>query len=112
MAGKCIKCGKIHLPPRTLCDNCLTDHFEWIPVSVKGKLLTYTIIYVAPSQFQSQAPYAVGIVQLEHNLKIPGIIKDVAQENLKIGMDLTINFGSCDNAQTWPQWVRYCFKPI
>ncbi len=111
MAGKCVKCGKIHLPPRNLCDNCLSDNFEWIPISGKGKLLTYTIIHVAPAQFQSQTPYAVGIVQLERDLRIPGLIKDVTQEKLKIDMDLTINFGECDTTQPWPKWVRYCFKP-
>ncbi len=111
MAAKCVKCGKIHLPPRNLCDNCLSDNFDWMPISGKGKLLTYTIIHIAPAQFQSQAPYAIGIVQLERDLRIPGLIKDVTQEKLKIGMDLTIDFGSCDKTQTWPQWTRYCFRP-
>jgi uncharacterized OB-fold protein len=111
MAGKCIRCGKIHLPPRPLCDNCFSQQFEWIPVSGKGKLVTYTIIHIAPQQFQALAPYAVGIVQLENGLKIPGMISGVAAEQLKIGMDLTIDFGTCSTAQQWPQWPRYCFKP-
>jgi uncharacterized OB-fold protein len=111
MAGKCTRCGKIHLPPRPLCDNCFSQQFTWIPVSGKGKLLTYTIIHIAPQQFQALAPYAVGIVQLENGLKIPGMISGVAPEQLKIGMDLTIDFGTCSTAQAWPQWPRYCFKP-
>jgi uncharacterized OB-fold protein len=111
MAGKCTRCGKIHLPPRPLCDNCFSQQFTWIPVSGKGKLLTYTIIHIAPQQFQALAPYAVGIVQLENGLKIPGMISGIAPEQLKIGMDLTIDFGTCSTAQAWPQWPRYCFKP-
>jgi uncharacterized OB-fold protein len=111
MAGKCTRCGKIHLPPRPLCDNCFHQEFTWIPVSGKGKLLTYTVIHIAPQQFQALAPYAVGIMQLENGLKIPGMISGVAPEQLKIGMDLTIDFGTCSTAQQWPQWPRYCFKP-
>ena len=111
MAGKCLKCGKIHLPPRPLCDNCYSQEFEWIEISGKGKLLTYTIIHIAPPQFQAIAPYAVGIVQLENGLKIPGMISGATQEQLKIGMNLTIEFGTCNAAQQWPQWPRYCFKP-
>ena len=111
MAGKCVKCGKIHLPPRPLCDNCFSQEFEWKEVSGKGKLLTYTIIHIAPPQFQAIAPYAVGIVQLENGLKIPGMISGITQKQLKIGMDLTIDFGTCNAAQAWPQWPRYCFKP-
>jgi uncharacterized protein len=111
MAGKCVKCGKIHLPPRPLCDNCYSQQFEWLPISGKGKLVTYTVIHVAPQQFQHLAPYAVGIVQLENGLKIPGMVNGVPHEQLKVGMELTLDFGTCSTTQTWPQWQRYCFKP-
>jgi len=111
MAGRCLKCGKIHLPPRPLCDNCLSQEFEWILISGKGKLLTYTVIHIAPQQFQNLTPYIVGIVQLENNLKIPGIIQGITQDKLTIGMELTIDFGSCSTTQIWPQWSRYCFRP-
>ncbi len=111
MAGKCQKCGKINLPPRPLCDNCYSQQFRWINVSGKGRLLTYTVIYVAPQQFQAMTPYTEGIVELENGLKIPGMIQGLAHEQLKIGMDLTLDFGSCSSPQQWPRWQRYCFKP-
>ncbi len=110
MAARCLKCGKIHLPPRPLCDNCFSQDFEWVNVSGKGKLLTYTVISVAPKQFQALIPYAVGIFQLEGNLKIPGMIQSLTQEQLEIGMELTLDFGTCITTQAWPQWHRYCFK--
>jgi hypothetical protein len=110
MAGKCQKCGKLHLPPRPLCDNCFSQEFEWVEVSGKCKLLAYTVICVAAQQFQALTPYAVGIAQLENGLKIPGMIQGLKQEQLKIGMELTVDFGSCNTTQAWPQWQRYCFK--
>jgi len=111
MAGKCLKCGRIHLPPRPLCNRCFSEEFTWVSVPSKGRLLTYTIVHIAPPQFYSIAPYAVGIVQISKDLRIPGMILGVAQENLKIGMHLTIDFHSCETTQLWPQWPRYCFKP-
>jgi uncharacterized OB-fold protein len=111
MAGKCMRCGKIHLPPRPLCDSCFSQEFTWVEVSGKGRLVTYTVIHIAPPQFQALAPYAVGILQLENGLRIPGLISGVAQEQLRVGMELTIDFGTCDTAQSWPRWSRYCFKP-
>jgi uncharacterized protein len=111
MAGQCLKCGKIHLPPRLLCDNCYGQEFEWMQISGKGKLVTYTVIHVAPQQFQALTPYAVGIVQLENGLRIPGMMPGLTQEQLKIGMELTLDFGTCSTSQAWPQWQRYCFKP-
>ncbi len=111
MGGKCRKCGKTHFPPRPLCDNCLSKDFEWVEIPTKGKLMTYTVIHVAPIQFQSIAPYAVGIVQLEDGLKIPGIIREVPLEQLRIGMPLTMAFEACAMTGQWPQWSRYYFKP-
>jgi len=110
MAGKCRRCGKIHLPPRPLCDNCFSGEFDWVSVLGKGKLLTYTVISVAPELFQALTPYAVGIVELENGLKIPGMIQALTQEQLKIGMELTLDFGSCSTTKQWHQWPRYCFK--
>jgi hypothetical protein len=112
MAGKCQNCGKIHLPPRPMCDNCFSQRFAWVEISGKGRLLTYTIIHIAPKQFQELTPYPVGIVQLENGLKLPGMISGVSEEKLKVGLELGIDFKACLAGQTWPQWPRYCFKPI
>jgi uncharacterized OB-fold protein len=112
MAGKCNHCGKIHLPPRPLCDKCFHQTFTWITVPPKGTLVTYTVIHVAPQQFQDIAPYAVGIIQLENGAKLPGMITGVPHDQLRIGMALTVDFTTCSNTQPWPQWPRYCFKPL
>jgi len=112
MGGKCRKCGKIHLPPRPLCDKCLSTEFEWVELPRTGKLLTYTIIHVAPTQFQNMTPYAVGIVQLENGVKIPGMIKDVPLDKIRVGMSLKMEFEETQPTQQWPQWPRYHFKPL
>jgi uncharacterized OB-fold protein len=117
MGGKCRKCGKVHLPPRPLCDNCLSTDFEWVELPKTGRLLTYTIIHVAPTQFQCMAPYAVGIVQLEDGVKISGMIRDVPLDKIRVGMPLKMEFEEAQQrqeqqAQQWPQWPRYYFKPL
>jgi uncharacterized OB-fold protein len=81
-------------------------------VSGRGKLLTYTIIHVAPPQFQTLAPYTVGIVELENGLKLPGMISGVAENALKVGLELTLDFKACSTGQVWPLWQRYCFRPV
>jgi uncharacterized OB-fold protein len=110
MGGKCRNCGKILFPPRPLCDRCLATEFEWKEISQTGNLLTYTIIYVAPTQFQSISPYPVGIIQLEDGLKLPGMIKATALDQIKIGMQLKLEFEMCPAGGQWPQWPRYHFR--
>jgi uncharacterized OB-fold protein len=111
IAAKCCKCGTIQFPPRPLCHNCFSTEFETLEIQPKGKLLSYTIIHVAPTQFQSMAPYAVGILQLDHGLKIPGMIRKLPVEQVKIGLTFKIAFESCQPTGQWPQWPRYYFEP-
>ena len=112
MAAKCKKCGTILLPPRPMCIKCHSNELEWTELAKRGKLLTYTIIHVAPPQFQHLIPYAVGIVKLQNGMKIPGMIRGVNFENLKIGMELEIEVEKTEKSDTWPNWPRYYFKPV
>ena len=115
MGAKCIKCGKIMLPPRPICIQCYSENLEWIKLENKGKLLTYTIIHVAPPQFQHLVPYAVGIIELEKGLKLPGMIKGIDFDKIKIGMELKIEVEPVTKEETegqeWPAWPKYYFKP-
>lgn len=110
MAAKCNKCGMLLLPPRPMCTTCLSKDFEWVELKRKGKLLTYTVIYVAPPQFESMTPYAVGIVKLEDGPNLPGMIRDIDPEKIKVGMDMMVDFDKSMPAQ-WPMWPRYFFRP-
>jgi uncharacterized OB-fold protein len=111
MAGRCKKCGKIHFPPRQLCDECLSNEFEWTQIPTEGKLLTYTIIHIAPTQFQTMAPYAIGIIGLDNGLRIPGMIKKARFAEIKITMPLFIHLEPCSGTGQWPQWPKYHFEP-
>ncbi|MFH1328913.1 MAG: OB-fold domain-containing protein, partial [Candidatus Bathyarchaeota archaeon] len=97
-------------PPRPICPICHSADLENVEFNGKGELLSYTVIHIASLEFQSIAPYVVGIVKLEEGPKIPGIIKDVKIEELKIGKKLIIDFDG--KSQTWPGWAKYFFRPF
>lgn len=112
MAAKCNKCETLHLPPKPVCTNCYSTDLKWIPMTGKGKLVTYTVIHVAPKQFEKLTPYPVGIVKLDEGPQLLGMLRNVEQAQLKIGMPLTIEFEKASTVQTqWPMWPRYYFKP-
>jgi len=110
MGVKCNSCGLIFIPPRPMCPKCLSKDLSWIQLKNKGKLLTYTVIYVAPEEFQHMSPYAIGIIELEKGVRLPGIIRNVKHEDLKVGMELEIDFDTSISSK-WPQWPKYFFKP-
>jgi uncharacterized OB-fold protein len=111
MGAQCNKCGATILPPRPMCPKCFSQDLKWKEMPKEGKLITYTVIHVCPQQFQSLAPYAVGVVELADGAHLPGMIKGVAMDKIKIGMKLAVDFEETPATTTWPQWTRYYFKP-
>jgi uncharacterized OB-fold protein len=91
-AKKCKKCGIVLFPPRLICPECKGREFEDTKLADKGKILTYTIIRVPPHQFVDQAPFAVGIAELDDGVKLTGQIVDCDFEDLKIGQRVKIEF--------------------
>ena len=91
-AKKCKKCGLVLFPPRLICPECKNRKFEDTKLAEKGKIFTYTIICVPPHQFVDQAPFAVGIVELDDGVKLTGQIVDCDFEDLKIGKRVKIEF--------------------
>ncbi len=91
-AGKCKKCGKIVFPTRLVCPKCGAREFETEILPDTGKVLTYTVIRVAPSQFTDQAPYAVVITELTNGVKLMAQLVDCDVDNIKVGMEVRIEF--------------------
>jgi len=110
MAAKCKECGSTFIPPRPMCTNCLSKKLIWVQLKPRGKLLTYTVIHVAPERFQSMAPYAYGVIELDEGPRLPGIVKGVDLEKIEVGIELVVDFET-ELAANWPQWPRYYFRP-
>ncbi len=111
MAAKCKKCNKLLVPPRSMCTDCYSKDLEWIQLKGEGKLLSYTIIHVSPKQFKSMIPYVVGIVELTEGPKLPGMLRNVESDKIRVGMKLRVDFDTVLPSE-WPQWSRYYFKPL
>ena len=111
MAAQCDDCKTVILPPKPMCTKCMSTNLKWIKLTDTGKLVSYTVIHVAPEQFQSMAPYSVGIVEFGDGLRLPGMICGASQEMLNVGMPLKIEFNAPNSSQ-WPAWGRYCFRPV
>lgn len=109
MGVTCTRCGKVTVPPRSLCPRCGSSDMNWTELPSRGRLVTYTVIHVSPVQFQELAPYAVGIVEFADGARLPGMIRNVKFENLKIGMELQTEFEASVPSE-WPRWPRYFFR--
>jgi len=107
MATRCKSCGAILLPPRALCPKCRSTDVQWTELKGTGKLLTYSVVHIAPEAFRSFAPYTVGIALLDEGVRLPGMIR-VDPGDLKIGLKVKTAFEVLQS-EKWPSWARYFF---
>jgi len=91
-AAKCEGCGKISFPPRVRCPKCGGRSFDKVQLPREGVVHTFTIIRTGPADWKDQAPYAVGIVELEGGARITAQIVDCPVEEVKIGQKVRVEF--------------------
>ncbi len=102
---KCITCGNISVYPNFHCSKCSNASFEKIKLSGKGKLITYTILYVVPSRFKENIPLIIGLVEFEEGGRISAQL-DVSQNELSVGKKLESIFQEKDGR------IILKFKPL
>ncbi|MEW6684595.1 MAG: Zn-ribbon domain-containing OB-fold protein [Candidatus Edwardsbacteria bacterium] len=91
-AAKCKRCGAIYFPPRLICAKCKNREFETVFLSDEGKIVTFTVISVAPSQFSDEVPYVVGIVELDGGVRVTTQIVDCDFDQIEIGKKARLEF--------------------
>ncbi len=97
-AAKCTGCGKVFFPPRLVCDACKGETFEQTVLPDSGKLLAYTAITVPASNFKDEAPVSYGVIELDNGVRISAQITDCAEDELKIGLPVRIEFRKIQEA--------------
>ncbi|MFX1297989.1 MAG: Zn-ribbon domain-containing OB-fold protein [Promethearchaeota archaeon] len=100
MGSKCKDCGNIDLPPRIICSKCFKFNLEWIEIEGKGKITSFTTIYIGSSfmnakGYSSKKPYCFGTIDLDSGISIASHIKGVNEldpESIKIGMRVKLAY--------------------
>jgi hypothetical protein len=83
---KCNNCQAVTCPPKMTCQECTGTDLEVTELSGKGKIVSYTVIYVAPEGRENETPYTVVLVELEEGPWIMGNLIDI--DPARIGMEL------------------------
>lgn len=107
MYTRCKDCGLVFFPPRADCYQCLTSNIEWLEVSGKGKLLSYSKLEYAPVGFGDDLPYSIAVLDYG-NYKVFGrIARDIPDEEIEVGMEMKTEVNSLPSGQ-----LNYVFKKV
>jgi uncharacterized OB-fold protein len=66
---RCRSCGHLTFPPKGICPHCWRDDVEFEQIAPTGTLRSFTEIHAAPAPFAQQAPYLLGIVDLDAGVR-------------------------------------------
>jgi uncharacterized protein len=67
---RCGECGLLAVRTASSCPHCGSQRGSAVPLSGRARLISWTVIRVAPSRYAAEAPYAVGLLQLEEGPRI------------------------------------------
>ena len=108
-AYSCVDCGIVIAPPSGACYGCGGNNMKWADVSGKGKLVSFTVIHIAPDEFVEEAPYFIAIVELEEGTRISSRLlgfDPLKPEDIKLGTPLILDYEKGKTGKTY-----LAFKP-
>jgi hypothetical protein len=112
MGTRCPTCNLVYVPARSACRDCYGELSEWVEVSQKGTLLTYTVTYQSNPIQPVSTPIAYGIVQLDGaDTGFVHMLGEVDPEKLKVGTKVKAVFKSKKERQGSILDIKY-FKPL
>ncbi len=87
MGKKCPECNGVLFPPRQSCGRCFSQTTDWVTLSGKGQVKSYTVVRYQEPTLADDPPYILGQIALDGSVGgITHLIKGVSPEEMKIGM--------------------------
>jgi len=107
----------VSVPPKPLAPARRECDMEWVPLSGKGTLEAFSVIYIAPTAMIREGygrdnPYCTGIVRLEEGPAISAQILGVDvrhPERIRIGSPVSVEF--IDSGEGGQRRTRLGFRP-
>lgn len=104
---RCARCGEYQFYPRGICAHCWSTEVEWVEVSGRGTVWTYTVTYQNRTPgFAEEVPYVLALVELAEGVKLFTNIVECRPPEVHIGMPVEVTFIRANDRVTVPY-----FKP-
>ncbi len=90
---RCAACGTHRHYPRALCPTCHAAEHQWVRVSGRGSVYSFSIVRRAPSPaFATLVPYVVALIALDEGPHLLSHIVGIDPNAVRIGMPVMVAF--------------------
>jgi uncharacterized protein len=104
---RCKMCAHLFFYPRSECPRCLSTNLEWVQVSGRARLHSFTVVQQpANAAFRDDVPYVYAVVQLDEGPRLVSNIVQCDIDALRVDMPLEAIFDDVT-----PEWTLVKFKP-
>jgi uncharacterized OB-fold protein len=70
-ARRCAGCSRLAVAaPTEPCPHCGALGGDSFPVSGQGRLISWTVIRIAPARYAAEVPYTVGVLELAEGMRL------------------------------------------
>jgi len=91
-ASRCGDCSRVSYPPRRICPECRSTDVQTIELSHEGRVVTYTVVHVPPSDFLMEAPYVLAVVETPEGARMMVQVADCDPASVEAGMMVALEF--------------------
>ncbi|GAB3275465.1 Zn-ribbon domain-containing OB-fold protein [Kineosporia babensis] len=95
LVPRCNDCGRYGWIPYPACRKCQSENLEWVAVSGRATIYSYTLVHRGAGAFAADVPYAIVAAALVEDPTACVVLANttgIAPEDLHIGMEVSIAF--------------------
>ena len=107
VAPRCCACATLFLYPRSTCPACLSTEHDWVQLSGRGRVYTFTVVrQAAHPAFADDVPYVFAIVELDEGPRLVTNVIGCDPDDVRCDQPVEVVFDD-DGEVTVPK-----FRPV
>ncbi|MCC5808840.1 MAG: Zn-ribbon domain-containing OB-fold protein [Ectothiorhodospiraceae bacterium] len=99
---RCGACSRHVFYPRLVCPYCMSEQLDWVEVSGRGKIYSFTLVHKAPPAFRGEVPYPVALIELDEGVRMMSRLMVENHTRLRIGMPVRVRFEAASEEISLP----------
>jgi uncharacterized protein len=107
VAPKCAKCGHFRLPPTPFCPECQSKEIDWVELSGRATVYSYSVVHGFPGLPDIVLVAAVLDLEGAPGARLVSDVVGIDPDHVEIGMDVEAFFSPITDG-----WKLPLFRPV
>jgi uncharacterized protein len=107
LVKRCQGCDGLFWYPRVICPECSSLRTEWLEVSGRGSIYSYTVNHRGEGAYQGAPPFVLAYVELDEGPRMMTNIVESDGADLAVGLPVEVVFHDTGDGAALPR-----FRPL